>query len=130
MDTSETAQSKSPSGKSVATKNAVESVLPGLTAEDKQRIEGMSDDDAEAEVKRLNKATTRPRMMHVSTDSQTKDDNAATPPRTNRPDDDNAGDDCAIGAETVSRALNRTGIEASTSERRAIRERDRAPAAQ
>ncbi len=56
----------------------------------------------------------------AATDSQTNKADAATVPSTNTPDDDDAGDDRAIGAETVSRALNRTGTEASTPERQAF----------
>ena len=86
--------------------NAAKCVVSRVSTEDKQRIEGMPDDDAEAEVKRLNKesATNTARVIEAS--ANTTDDD----------DDDNR----RIGAEAVSRALNRTNIEANTFERRAL----------
>jgi hypothetical protein len=89
-------------------------------SEDRQRVGPMSEDDAEAEVKRLNKESATRTGRKEATDSQTNKADAATVPPTNTPSNDDAGDDCAIGAEAVSRALNRMGIEASTPERRAF----------
>jgi hypothetical protein len=75
----------------------------------------MSDDDAEAEVKRLNKESAISTRRKDATDSQTNKADAAAVPTTNTPNDDRA-----IGAEAVSRALDRTGSKASTPERRAF----------
>jgi hypothetical protein len=91
-----------------------------LSSEHKQRIGPMSDDGAEAEVKRLNKESAISTRRKEATDSQTNKADAAAVPTTNTPNNDDAGDDRAIGAEAVSRALIRTGIKASTPERRAF----------
>jgi hypothetical protein len=108
--------------------NAVECLLPCLSP-DKQRIERMSDDDAMAEVERLkNKRPTRiKRTMERAADSQAREARAgATPPEIETTaitaddnDDDNRTID-DIGAETVSRALNRAEIRADTPERQTL----------
>jgi hypothetical protein len=109
--------------------NAVECLVPHLSPEDKQRIEGMSDDDTTVEVERLNNK--RParikRTMERAADSQANEAcAAATPPAietsaitADNNDDDNRGIG-AIGAEAVSRALNRAEIQADTPERQAF----------
>jgi hypothetical protein len=106
--------------------NSVECLLPHLSPEDKQRIEGMSADDTTAEVERLNNK--RParikRTMERAADSQAREARAAaTPPlieTSANTADDNGDDHPAIGAEAVSRALNRTGFNANTHRRQAF----------
>jgi len=100
------------------TLNAAEALLPRLSSEDKQRIEGMSDDDVEVEVKRLSKVsdTSSPKKREA-TDSQTNEADAPPAPSTNTPDDD---DDRPIGHDIVSRALERTEVKANTPGRQAF----------
>jgi hypothetical protein len=105
--------------------NAVESLLPRLSTEDKQRIEGVSDDEAVAEVERLNKeSATKKRTKGQSPDSQANKAGAATEPGVNDASantaDDNGDDHPAIGADAVSRAQNRTGFKANTHGRQAF----------
>ena len=104
------------------TLNAVESMLPGLSAEDKKRIDGMPDDDVEAEVKRLTKeSATGKRRMEPATAKKPRP--ATTPPAIEagaNADDDDEHDNRVIGAEAVSRALDRTEIKPDTPERLAF----------
>ena len=100
--------------------NAVKTLLPKLSTDEKQRIEGMSDDDAEAEVKRLNKESASTRRKEA-TDSQTNKDDSVAAPNTNTPNNDDDDDENRpIGAEAVSRALERTKTNPDTPQRQAF----------
>src|SRR5215831_6046173 len=108
------------------TLNAAESVLDRLSPEDKQRIGAMSDDNAKAEIERLNKenAAGSKRTMERAVDSQADEAHAAvTPPVIETSAitaDNNDADKRPIGAETVSHALNSAEIQADTPERQAF----------
>jgi hypothetical protein len=101
--------------------SAVEGSLPRLSTEDKQRIDGMPDDDVEAEVKRLIKqsATSKRRMEHATAK---KPRAATTSPAievgANADDDDH--DNRTIGTKAVSRALDRSDKRPDTPERKAF----------
>jgi ParB-like chromosome segregation protein Spo0J len=99
------------------TVNAVERVWTRLSPADRQRIEGMTDDEAEAEVKRLNNESSakRKRMTAEATDGQASKARAATAPQSTTADANEADDDDhhSIGVEAVARALRRTGVEAT-----------------
>ena len=107
------------------TMNAAEALVSRLSSGDKQRIAGMPDDDAEAEVNRVNKESltkntrTREEAVRQADAAQGPTVSAMIEPSANVThdgDDDNR----PIGAAAVSRALDRTGIKADTPARQAF----------
>jgi hypothetical protein len=105
--------------------NAADAFASRLSNEDKQRIEDMSDEDAEVEVNRINKQSgtkntrTTEKPVRQANETQSSTVSPVIEASTDVTHDGN-DDNRLIGAEAVSRGLDRAGIKADTPARQAF----------